>query len=56
MENLTCISCKKRITNTEGVAQFDCPNCGKAKIIRCKHCRQLAAKFTCPSCNFVGPN
>ncbi|MBI5390366.1 DUF1610 domain-containing protein [Candidatus Woesearchaeota archaeon] len=52
----TCSSCKKRITNESGVAKFNCPNCGKQPIIRCKHCREIAAKYTCVDCSFTGPN
>ncbi|MAG08751.1 RNA-binding protein [Candidatus Woesearchaeota archaeon] len=55
-ENLTCSSCKKRITNQPGTAIFNCPDCGKFEIIRCKHCREIAAKYTCASCGFTGPN
>jgi predicted RNA-binding Zn-ribbon protein involved in translation (DUF1610 family) len=55
-ENLVCISCKKRISNTEGSIKFMCPKCGKYQIIRCKHCREIVAKYKCPECGFVGPN
>lgn len=51
-----CSSCKKRITNTLGTTEFKCPNCGKTDIIRCKHCREIVAKYTCPNCEFTGPN
>ncbi|MBI2651375.1 RNA-binding protein [Candidatus Woesearchaeota archaeon] len=51
-----CISCKKNATNLSGTASFNCPNCGKSKIIRCLHCRKTATKYTCSSCNFEGPN
>jgi predicted RNA-binding Zn-ribbon protein involved in translation (DUF1610 family) len=56
MEPLTCISCKKRVTNTEGSASFKCPACGVYDFVRCKHCRELAAKYRCPNCGFEGPN
>ena len=55
-EELTCISCKKRITNLEGTARFMCPKCDKYEIIRCGHCRVIVAKYNCPGCSFVGPN
>ncbi len=55
-ENLKCSSCKNNITNDAGTAVFNCPSCGKSKIIRCKHCREIAAKYECPECHFVGPN
>jgi len=33
-----------------------CPKCGKQEIIRCPTCRKIVAKYTCPECNFTGPN
>jgi len=55
-KELICSSCKTKITNKTGTARFKCPNCGKAEIIRCRHCREIAAKYTCPNCGFIGPN
>ena len=55
-KQLTCSSCKKRITNSTGTTTFQCPSCGKAEITRCKHCREIATKYTCPNCGFTGPN
>ena len=52
----TCTSCKKRISNDTGATRFKCPSCSKVEIIRCKHCRQIAAKYTCSDCGFTGPN
>jgi len=54
-EKLVCISCKKRITGVS-VARFPCPNCGKTEIIRCRHCREIVAKYKCHNCGFEGPN
>ncbi|MBI2654534.1 DUF1610 domain-containing protein [Candidatus Woesearchaeota archaeon] len=51
-----CTSCKKRITNTIGSTRFNCPKCGKVEIVRCHHCREIAAKYRCSNCNFEGPN
>ena len=51
-----CSSCKKRLTNDVGSVILNCPKCGKGKITRCKHCRQIAVKYTCPECGFEGPN
>lgn len=51
-----CISCKRSVVNREGVTKFDCPSCGNYQIVRCGHCRKIVAKYTCPQCNFVGPN
>jgi len=57
MENKkTCISCKRDITNDAGTTMFACPKCGKYEIVRCGHCRGIAAKYTCPECGFSGPN
>ena len=53
---VTCVSCKKRITNLEGTTRFQCPKCTKYEIVRCGHCRTIVAKYTCPGCAFVGPN
>ncbi|HIH39919.1 TPA: RNA-binding protein [Candidatus Woesearchaeota archaeon] len=52
-DELTCISCRKKITNTDGAVSFNCPKC-KEKIIRCGHCRSIAAKYIC-KCGFSGP-
>jgi len=56
MNKLVCCSCKEEITNQRGTARFLCPKCGKMEIIRCPHCRKLAAKYQCPACQFEGPN
>ena len=53
-KELKCSSCKKRAST--GTTTFKCPSCGKSDIIRCKHCREIAAKYTCPDCKFTGPN
>ncbi|MBU0615683.1 MAG: DUF1610 domain-containing protein [Nanoarchaeota archaeon] len=51
-----CTSCKKSITNDTGTTRFNCPNCGKEEIIRCRHCREIASKYKCSQCGFEGPN
>lgn len=55
-EKLVCSSCKKNVANSQGTAVFKCPSCGKEDVVRCMHCRKIAAKYTCPSCSFEGPN
>ncbi len=55
MEELTCSSCKKKITNITGSVRFPCPKCGEHEIIRCGHCRSISAPYTCPGCQFEGP-
>lgn len=56
MEELKCTSCKIRVASSEGAVTFTCPKCKKGKISRCKHCREIAAKYKCPECGFEGPN
>ncbi|MBI2576482.1 RNA-binding protein [Candidatus Woesearchaeota archaeon] len=56
MEPPTCTSCKQRTTNAAGSTKFLCPACSKVEIVRCKHCRDIAAKYVCQECNFEGPN
>ncbi|MBC8500511.1 MAG: DUF1610 domain-containing protein [Nanoarchaeota archaeon] len=51
-----CISCKTTVANETGSVRFLCPKCGKYEIVRCKNCRQIVAKYTCPKCEFTGPN
>lgn len=51
-----CSSCNIELTNLVGSTSFKCPSCGKSDIFRCKHCREIGAKYTCSSCNFSGPN
>ena len=51
-----CSTCKKDSTNEEGTVDFPCPACGQAIIVRCPHCRSIAAPYTCPKCGFIGPN
>ncbi len=53
---LTCYSCKRSIVNGVGAVVFPCPKCGQYEILRCKRCRQIVAKYTCPGCHFEGPN
>jgi|APSaa5957512576_1039674.scaffolds.fasta_scaffold505716_1 Zn-ribbon RNA-binding protein len=54
--NTNCSSCKKNVTNLKGTTTFMCPSCNKGKIVRCKECRVIAAKYTCSECGFTGPN
>ncbi|MFH1276101.1 MAG: zinc finger domain-containing protein [Candidatus Woesearchaeota archaeon] len=56
MESKVCTSCKKRTVNDKGRVAFDCPQCGKSEIVRCTNCRSNAARYSCPSCDFKGPN
>jgi hypothetical protein len=55
-QEVKCTSCKTRITASEGAVKFPCPKCKKTEIVRCKNCREIAAKYSCPECGFEGPN
>ncbi|QQG39123.1 MAG: DUF1610 domain-containing protein [Candidatus Woesearchaeota archaeon] len=55
-KKVTCTSCKVELTNIKGSTVFNCPDCGKFQIVRCGHCRELGAKYTCSACGFTGPN
>ncbi|MBU0999712.1 RNA-binding protein [Patescibacteria group bacterium] len=55
-KELKCTSCKVKVGNMAGAVRFMCPSCGKKELIRCEHCRKVAAKYTCSSCSFSGPN
>ncbi|MFH0752462.1 MAG: zinc finger domain-containing protein [archaeon] len=56
MAKTVCNSCKTELSNQRGSTIFKCPNCEKYEIARCKHCRQIAARYHCPNCEFSGPN
>ncbi|MGE0792809.1 MAG: zinc finger domain-containing protein [Candidatus Woesearchaeota archaeon] len=51
-----CTSCNVPLTNDQGSTSFKCPGCGKEEIVRCRKCREIVVKYTCPQCGFVGPN
>lgn len=54
-KQLRCTSCSTDIRNAFGTVRFVCPNCNKAEIIRCSHCREIASRYKC-ECEFSGPN
>ncbi|HLD15517.1 MAG TPA: zinc finger domain-containing protein [Candidatus Nanoarchaeia archaeon] len=58
MAELTCTSCKRKLTNIKGSTTFKCPSCGKHDINRCLDCKKLATRYNCPDsqCGFSGPN
>jgi hypothetical protein len=39
----------------DNFVQFDCPDCGKSRIVRCKTCKDLSNKYVCSECQFEGP-
>lgn len=50
-----CSTCGTHVMAKDNFVEFDCPDCGKAKIIRCKTCKNLSNKYACTDCGFVGP-
>lgn len=55
MKTKMCSTCGSHVMSKDNFVQFDCPECGGATILRCKTCKDLSNKYTCPSCEFVGP-
>ncbi|MBI2670994.1 RNA-binding protein [Candidatus Woesearchaeota archaeon] len=53
---LKCNSCKVSVTNLTGLVRFTCPSCSEKEIVRCSHCREIAARYKCDNCGFSGPN
>jgi predicted RNA-binding Zn-ribbon protein involved in translation (DUF1610 family) len=49
---MRCVSCNKEVTND--YVRFKCPGC-KRELVRCNHCREIAATYKCPHCGFEGP-
>jgi predicted RNA-binding Zn-ribbon protein involved in translation (DUF1610 family) len=39
-----------------GNVTFKCPQCGKTKIKRTAHDKQIATPYKCEECGFEGPN
>jgi Zn-ribbon RNA-binding protein len=56
METKVCISTKKKVDNDNSATSFMCPKCGKFEIVRSTFARKNAMKYTCPNCDFTGPN
>ncbi|MDP3639894.1 MAG: zinc finger domain-containing protein [Nanoarchaeota archaeon] len=56
MEQKICSATKKRINNDPGSVTFPCPQCKDYEIVRSSHARRAALRYTCPKCNFLGPN
>jgi predicted RNA-binding Zn-ribbon protein involved in translation (DUF1610 family) len=44
------------IANDAGSVSFACPKCKQGMIVRTRNEREIVARYTCPSCGFVGPN
>ncbi|MEK6974187.1 MAG: zinc finger domain-containing protein [Nanoarchaeota archaeon] len=56
MRVMKCSSCKTSVANMTGAVKFTCPNCNDKEIVRCNHCREIAARYKCENCKFSGPN
>ncbi|HIG92577.1 TPA: RNA-binding protein [Candidatus Woesearchaeota archaeon] len=56
MEGKICVSCKKKIANDSGSVTLPCPKCAGYQLVRCSNCRRNGIRYTCPGCNFIGPN
>jgi predicted RNA-binding Zn-ribbon protein involved in translation (DUF1610 family) len=52
---MRCTTCNIEIASKENFVIFDCPKCGKIKIVRCNSCKSLGRKYSCSECGFVGP-
>jgi hypothetical protein len=48
-----CTSCNRELK--KDYTEFNCPSCGKAKIVRCNRCKATVKKYKCPECGFIGP-
>ena len=47
-----CTICGRQ---SNDLAEFSCPDCGKGKIARCKSCRENMNRYACKECGFEGP-
>ena len=52
---MLCVSCGKRVEAETDWVEFNCPQCGKSRIIRCSKCKRLENTYKCPECGFRGP-
>ena len=55
MEKKICSTCRSHVMSKDNFVQFDCPDCGKTQIVRCKTCKDLSNKYKCTECEFIGP-
>lgn len=55
MSKKMCSTCGVNVMSQENFVEFDCPDCGGSKIVRCKMCKDLSNKYKCSACEFVGP-
>jgi len=52
---MKCTSCGKKVEAEQDWVEFECPACDKEHIIRCKKCKEMENRYTCPKCEFIGP-
>jgi hypothetical protein len=52
---LRCTTCGVSVGSAAIWVEFKCPECKKARIIRCEKCKRLENPYTCSSCGFTGP-
>ena len=52
---MKCITCGKTVESDRFCVEFNCPSCGKGRIIRCSQCKILQNPYKCISCDFEGP-
>ena len=55
MSNNICTACGSHVMGKDNFVKFDCPECGKGKIVRCKTCKDLSNPYRCADCDFTGP-
>ena len=53
---MTISSLGNNVANTAGSVSFQCPKCQQTTILRTRNEREIASKYVCSSCGFVGPN
>jgi predicted RNA-binding Zn-ribbon protein involved in translation (DUF1610 family) len=52
---LKCSTCGRNLIGQEDFVKFECPECGKTVIIRCRQCKMKSNKYVCEKCKFEGP-
>lgn len=52
---MICSTCGTHIMAKDNFVRFECPDCGKTEIARCKMCKELCNKYICKECEFTGP-
>lgn len=55
MEKIICSTCKTHVMARDNFVQFDCPECGEERIVRCRSCKNISNRYVCSKCGFSGP-